>query len=131
MRKRFFIWWVAVLLLMAGCSNAAAEQGDLPGQAESAAMMQTPEPTLPPIPEPTPTPTPEPTPTPTPEPEEITLVMVGDILLHTPVEEAARQEDGSYQFDAVFANVKEEIEEADLAIVNQEVIIGGEELGIS
>jgi len=68
--------------------------------------------------------------------EEITdkvidIIMVGDILLHTPVEKAALQEDGSYKYDAIFANLTEEISAADLAIVNQEVIIGGEELGIS
>ncbi|MDE7284652.1 MAG: CapA family protein [Lachnospiraceae bacterium] len=57
--------------------------------------------------------------------------MVGDILLHTPVAKSGVQEDGSYNFDAVFENVKEEIAAADLAIVNQEVIIGGEELGIT
>lgn len=62
---------------------------------------------------------------------EVTLVMVGDILFHTPVAESGVQEDGSYNYDAVFANVKDEIEAADLAIVNQEVIIGGKELGIS
>lgn len=62
---------------------------------------------------------------------EITLVMVGDILFHTPVAESGVQEDGSYNYDAIFANVKDEIEAADLALVNQEVIIGGEELGIS
>lgn len=61
----------------------------------------------------------------------VSLIMVGDILLHTPVEESAKREDQSYDFDAIFANTKEEIEEADLAIVNQEVIIGGEELGVS
>ena len=66
-----------------------------------------------------------------PEPPTISLLMVGDILLHTPVEEAAKQEDGSYNFDAIFANVQEEIQAADLAIVNQEVILGGEDLGIS
>ncbi len=65
------------------------------------------------------------------EKESISIVMVGDILLHTPVEKAALQEDGSYQYDAIFANMKEEIQAADLALVNQEVIIGGEELGIS
>ncbi len=64
-------------------------------------------------------------------PPSISLVMVGDILLHTPVEESALQEDGSYNFDAIFANVKEEIKAADLALVNQEVILGGEEFGIS
>ena len=66
-----------------------------------------------------------------PEHAQITLLMVGDILLHTPVEESAKQSDGTYNFDAIFANTKEEIQAADLALVNQEVIIGGEELGIS
>ena len=61
----------------------------------------------------------------------VSLVMVGDILLHTPVEESALQEDGAYNFDAIFANTKEEITAADIALVNQEVIIGGEELGVS
>ncbi|MBQ5674884.1 MAG: CapA family protein [Lachnospiraceae bacterium] len=63
--------------------------------------------------------------------EELSLAMVGDILLHTRVEESAKQEDGSYDYETIFANVMEEIQEADVALVNQEVIIGGEELGIS
>ena len=70
------------------------------------------------------------TPTPSP-PATLSLLMVGDILLHDRVEAAALQEDGSYNYDAIFANLTEEIQSADLAIVNQEVIIGGEELGIS
>lgn len=64
-------------------------------------------------------------------PPEISLIMVGDILLHTPVEKSALQEDGSYNFDAIFANMKEEISAADLALVNQEVIVGGTDLGVS
>lgn len=70
----------------------------------------------------------------TPEPEpapEITLIMVGDILLHTPVAKSGETEDGGYNFSAVFENMKEEIGEADLALVNQEVIIGGAELGVT
>ncbi len=67
----------------------------------------------------------------TPEPPTLSLVMVGDMLLHMPVERSAQQEDGSYDFRALFANVKEDIEAADVAIVNQEVILGGKELGIS
>ncbi len=66
-----------------------------------------------------------------PEPSSISIIMVGDILLHTPVEESALQPDGSYDFTAIFSNTKGEIEAADLALVNQEVILGGEELGIS
>ena len=61
----------------------------------------------------------------------VTIIMVGDVLLHTRVEQSATTEDGSFDFAPIFANVKEEVAAADLALVNQEVIIGGEELGIS
>ena len=52
-------------------------------------------------------------------------------MLHTRIHEYSKQADGSYNYDAIFANLAEEISAADLALVNQEVIIGGEELGIS
>ena len=61
----------------------------------------------------------------------VNLIMVGDMLMHLRVTQSGKMEDGSYNYDAIFANVKEEIEKADLAIVNQEVILGGEELGFS
>lgn len=67
-------------------------------------------------------------PAPTPE---YKIIMVGDVLLHTPVEESCRQADGSYDYDSLFAHTKETIAAADLALVNQEVIIGGADLGIS
>lgn len=63
--------------------------------------------------------------------DSITLIMVGDILLHTPVAESGKTKDGEYDFSAIFAPLKEEIQSADIAIVNQEVIIGGAELGVS
>jgi len=69
-----------------------------------------------------------------PEPEQppsISLIMVGDMLMHTPVEESALQENGTYDYSAIFSNTKDLIQGADLALVNEEVIIGGEELGIS
>ncbi|MBP3204440.1 MAG: CapA family protein [Lachnospiraceae bacterium] len=62
---------------------------------------------------------------------QLTLLMVGDILLHTPVEESALQADGTYNFDAIFAHTTDTIQAADVALVNQEVIIGGEALGVS
>ena len=62
---------------------------------------------------------------------EISIIMVGDMLMHTPVEKSALQEDGTYSYDAIFANTVSKIQAADLAIVNEEVIIGGEKLGIS
>ena len=61
----------------------------------------------------------------------ITIRMVGDILLHDRVSQYARQEDGTYQYDVIFDGLEEEIQGADLAIVNQEVIIAGEEFGVS
>lgn len=66
------------------------------------------------------------------EPEpEVSLVMVGDILLHDAIENKFAAEDGTYNFAPLFANVKEEISQADVALVNQEVIIGGSDLGIT
>ena len=62
---------------------------------------------------------------------EISILMVGDMLMHTPVEESALQEDGTYCYDAIFENTVSEIQAADLAIVNQEVIIAGESMGVS
>lgn len=67
----------------------------------------------------------------TPETKEISLVMVGDVLLHTPLQESGLQADGSYNYDHFFANTKDLISGADLALVNQEVILGGKELGLS
>ena len=66
------------------------------------------------------------------EPEpEVSLVMVGDILLHDAIENKFLAEDGTYDFAPLFANVKNEISQADVALVNQEVIIGGTDLGIT
>lgn len=64
-------------------------------------------------------------------PKTVNIMMVGDILLHMPIEETCHQEDGSYDFSSIFANTSDIISSADLALVNQEVIIGGEELGVS
>lgn len=62
---------------------------------------------------------------------EISLVMVGDVLLHEPVSESGKLADGTYNYDHLFSKMKNQIQEADLALVNQEVILGGTELGLS
>ncbi|MCR5094257.1 MAG: CapA family protein [Lachnospiraceae bacterium] len=59
----------------------------------------------------------------------VTIVMVGDMLMHMPVLRAGQEADGSYCFDGLFAHVQPQIRSADIAIVNQETIMGGEELG--
>ncbi|SHJ31800.1 CapA family protein [Parasporobacterium paucivorans] len=61
--------------------------------------------------------------------KEVTLLAVGDVLAHTPVLAAAKNEDGSYSFDSLFAVMKEEFQSADIAVVNQETILGGSDGG--
>ena len=63
------------------------------------------------------------------EPDSMQIVMVGDMLMHQPVLESALQEDGTYNFDHIFVSVKDTIEAADFAIVNQETIMGGPSYG--
>lgn len=70
-------------------------------------------------------------PEPEPEPAKLELVMVGDILTHWRVLNSGKQSDGSYNYDNLFANIKNKVKEADIAIVNQETILGGRELGLS
>lgn len=61
----------------------------------------------------------------------LSLIMVGDCLIHQPIYDVARRSDGSYNFDDMFTNVKPIIEKYDLAFYNQESILGGKEMGLS
>ncbi len=61
----------------------------------------------------------------------LSIIMVGDVLLHTPLSESGLMEDGSYNYDHFFANIRDDISGIDLKIANQEVILGGRELGLS
>ena len=62
---------------------------------------------------------------------EVDLLMVGDILLHDNVQNSGKLSDGTYNYDHLFENVITDIQAADLAIANQEVILGGTDLGLS
>ena len=61
----------------------------------------------------------------------VRLVMVGDMLMHLRVTQSGRMDDGTYNYDHIFEHVIDDIQAADLAIVNQEIILGGAELGYS
>ena len=81
-------------------------------------------------------PTVEPTIQPTINPEEleessVTLLAVGDNLIHTQVIKSGRQSNGSYNFEHLYKNLKKDIKKADIAIINQETVLGGKELGYS
>lgn len=83
-------------------------------------------------PEPTPEPTATPIPTPTPFPEyDINLMMVGDNLMHMGIVTTGKQADGSYNYDFLFEGIEEFLAEAEVKMINQETILGGNQLGFS
>lgn len=69
---------------------------------------------------------------PEPEPEEhyLTIVAAGDNLFHNKVYEAY-EKDGVYQFDPIYEEIKPFIQPADIAFINQETLLAGEEFGYS
>lgn len=54
--------------------------------------------------------------------KRVKLLAVGDDLIHSGLYKSGLKEDGSYNFDHLYENVKADIQAADLAIVNQETI---------
>ena len=65
------------------------------------------------------------------ENEHVDVLMIGDILVHTPVYKSGIQDDGSLNYDHFFENIQEDLDEAEIKIVNQETILGGLQLGFS
>ena len=65
------------------------------------------------------------------EEKRLSLVMVGDSLIHEAVYNRAKQSDGTYDFTSMFTEVKPLVEPYDLAFYNQESILGGKEIGLS
>ena len=63
--------------------------------------------------------------------DELDLVMAGDVLLHLRLAYWSENGKGGYDFNPIFKLIKPIIKKADLAIVNQETILGGKELGVS
>lgn len=61
----------------------------------------------------------------------MSLVMVGDVLIHESVYLDAKTSDGSYDFSKMFTYIKPLIKDYDLKYCNQESIIGGKNLGVS
>lgn len=55
-----------------------------------------------------------------PQVSSVELVAVGDVLMHTPLMNYARNDDGSYDFNSIFDVMREDISRADIAVCNQE-----------
>lgn len=85
-------------------------------------------------PEPTATPEPTPTPEPTEPPFEeydISLMALGDNLMHMGIVNTGKLPDGTYDYSFLFQNITDFLDAADLRVINQETILGGNELGFS
>lgn len=66
-----------------------------------------------------------------PQETRVSLIAVGDNLIHETIYLDAKQADGSYDFTPIYQYVSNTIEKADIAFINQETLLGGDELGIS
>lgn len=64
-------------------------------------------------------------------PTEVSLVMVGDNLLHMPLIKNGEQPDGSYNFDSLYEDMKPYFKKADISVIVQETILGGSEFKYS
>ena len=59
--------------------------------------------------------------------KRVTLAATGDIMVHSTQIKAARQHDGSYDFNSVFTDIQPYLEAADLTFANLETTFGGSE----
>ena len=72
---------------------------------------------------------PEPIPEPIPEDKTIRLLAVGDNLFHAGVHLTGKQSDGTYDFSFLFETIQPYLDEANIKIINQETILGGNHRG--
>jgi hypothetical protein len=122
---------ILMMLVVVGISIIGCTTVDTAGTLQTQAPTPTPTPTENVEATPMPTPTAEPTPSPKPVVTRAGLSAIGDILIHNTVFQDAALPDGTYDFKPMFKKVKPILHEADVAIANQESIIGGSQLGLS
>lgn len=65
------------------------------------------------------------------EKKSMSIVMVGDALIHDSIYKDAYVSDNNYDFMSMFTDIGEMIKDYDLRYYNQETIIGGKDLGLS
>ena len=125
--SRFYLLLVLVPLLLLASMGGYYFLEETAAGSDVVVVPQTP---TPPSATPVPVPTPEPTPTPFPE-HDITLMAVGDNLMHLGVVASGKQEDGTYDFSMLFQGISPFLNAADIRIINQETVMGGNSRGFS
>ncbi|MBO4775498.1 MAG: CapA family protein, partial [Lachnospiraceae bacterium] len=63
--------------------------------------------------------------------QNLTIMMVGDMLMHLNVTESGFKDDGTKNYDHLFQRILPDIQEADIRIVNEEIVFAGEDMGFS
>ena len=66
-----------------------------------------------------------------PQNAKVTMVAVGDNLIHNTLIDAGKQDDGSLDYNSFYEEIKQYIEPADIAIINQETMLGGKDFEYS
>lgn len=61
----------------------------------------------------------------------VSFMGVGDNLIHDTVYNDALQSDGTYDFTKMYSNFKKDAQNSDISFINQETVLGGEDLGLS
>lgn len=117
---------VVIVLLIAATAWMIQLCLDVGSDAQPGAVMTTQPATVPTVP---PTEAPTEAPTQPPEPEHVvstaTILSTGDLLMHGGLINAARQDDGSYDFSYIFPYITEYATAADYAVANLETTLAG------
>jgi poly-gamma-glutamate capsule biosynthesis protein CapA/YwtB (metallophosphatase superfamily) len=118
--KNSILFWLIVALFITITFSLAYGAGIIhfPGNSPSSGNEESTPPTATLSPEPTPIPTPDLS-------AKVVLSAIGDIILHESVRNGGLKEDGSYQYDYLFASVTEVFQEADYVIANFEGAMNG------
>ncbi len=61
----------------------------------------------------------------------ISVLTLGDNLLHMPVIDDCKKSDGTYDFSHLYKRIQPDIKDADIAVIGQETVFAGEEYGYS
>ena len=63
--------------------------------------------------------------------QQISITVFGDNLMHMPVINSGKQPDGSYEYSHIFKELQPYIKDSDIAVIGQETMFAGEEMGYS
>lgn len=127
---------IPVIVLVCLIAVSFLPQQDWLSVLQGGEEVQTASSEIPPSPSPEPSATPKATPTPEQtEPPfteyDIRLMALGDNLMHMGIVNTGKLSDGSYDYRFLFQNLTPFLETAEIKVINQETILGGNDLGFS